>query len=270
MKKFIFSTIFILFTIVILLLPKDIITNKYKIEYEFVETKKISYIYYVKENVLIGVPVEVEDDNKYKLIELVFKYLTEKSNSVESIYHTCLKLNSKLLSYEIRNNDIYLEVTDDFFEVDNDVVLYVLAQVLYTYKELGFDEVFITKNNQVIKQMADVILYNGLTELPVNLDVSTSSIKTKTIKIQYYYKNQTKTFINHIINENNDSINYVVNRLIEFVNKEYDTNIVLVNLVKNKYFLNIELKCKSDDVDVIKKLLMENLDIKEENITIIE
>ena len=184
MKKFIFGTILLLSSISILLLPKDIIPKNYEIEYEVIETKKTSYIYYLEQDMLVGVPVEIAEVNKFKLIEIVFKYLTEKSNSVNPVYHTCLKLNAKLLSYEIRNNDIYLEVTSNFFEIDDKDVLYALAQVLYTYKELGFTEVFITKDNQIIKQMADIILYNGLTELPVNLDVSTSSNQTKIIKIE--------------------------------------------------------------------------------------
>jgi hypothetical protein len=133
MKKFIFSTIFVLSSIVILLLPKDIITKKYEIEYEVIESKKTSYIYYLEHDMVVGVPVELNEDNKFKLIELVFKYLTEKSNSVDPIYHTCLKLNSKLLSYEIRNDDIYLEVTNNFFEINDEDALYALAQVLYTY-----------------------------------------------------------------------------------------------------------------------------------------
>ena len=270
MKKFIFSTILILSSIVILLLPKDIIPKSYEIEYGMIGTKRTSYIYYLEKDMVIGVPVEIQEDNKFKLIELVFKYLTEKSNSVNPMYHTCLKLNSKLLSFEIRDDDIYLEVTSDFFEIDDDDALYALAQVLYTYKELGFTEVFITQDNQVIKQMADVILYDGLTELPVNLDISTSSSQTKTIKIEYYYKNQTKSFINHIINANQDETKYIVEKLINFVNKEYNTHITLINLEKNKYSIKVELQCNNEDSIIIKELLLKNLDINEQNIIITE
>ena len=270
MKKFIFCTILILSSIVILLLPKDIIPKSYEIEYGIIETKKTFYIFYLEKDMIVGVPIEIQEDNKFKLIELVFKYLTEKSNSVNPIYHTCLKLNAKLLSYEIRDDDIYLEVTSDFFKIDDDDALYALAQVLYTYKELGFTEVFITQNNQVIKQMADVILYDGLTELPVNLDISSSSTNVKTIKIEYYYKNQTKSFINHVINANLDETKYIVDKLISFANKEYNTNITLINLKKNKYSINVELQCNDKDSTILKELLIKNLDINEHNIIITE
>ena len=108
------------------------------------------YVYYVKDNKVIGVPIEKKNNDKYELIDLTFKYLTEKSNSVSIDYNTYLNLNAKLSSYEIRGSDIYLEVSDNFFKINNKDILFALAQVLYSYKELGFRDVYITKDKKII------------------------------------------------------------------------------------------------------------------------
>jgi hypothetical protein len=97
MKKYMFLVIFILSTLLILLIPKDIITKNYEIEYEIINPKEKIYVYYIKEGKLIGVPIE-EDGDKFQKIDMVFKYLTEKSNFVSTIYNTNLNLSSKLLS----------------------------------------------------------------------------------------------------------------------------------------------------------------------------
>lgn len=267
MKKYMFCTLFILTSLVILLLPKDIMTKKQEIDYEILEEKAPLYVYYVNNNKIYGVPIECREENKYKLIELAFKYLTEKSNSVDEIYYTCLNLNTKLVSYEVRKNDIYLEVTNNFLEIKEGNVLFALAQVLYSYKELGFDEVYITNNGKIIEQMANVILYDGLDELPVNLDVSTLSHNTKTVKIVYYYKNQTKSFVNHIINFNEDELAFTLKKIIDFVNKEHNTDIKLIQFQKTAQFLTVDLSCKEEDEVIIKKILMNNLNINETNIT---
>ena len=188
MKKYIFFTVFILSTLIILLTPKDIITKEYKIEYELIENKDYIYVYYVSDERLVGVPIYSKEKDKYKLIDLVFKYLTEKSNSVGLEYQTLLNLNSKLLSYELRGKDIYLEIDDNFLNIKNEVTLLALSQLLYTYKELGYKEVFIEHEGEILDQMSSVILYDGLNELPVNLIANTSSVNSKTIKITYYYK----------------------------------------------------------------------------------
>ena len=150
MKKYQVFIILILITLVILLLPKDIITKKNEIFYEVITEDELIYVYYVKDKKVIGVPLRKSNVDKYEQINLTFKYLTEKSNSVSSLYDTYLNLNSKLVSYEIRGDDIYLEVSDNFFDVDKKDIIFILAQVLYSYKELGYSEVYITKDRKIL------------------------------------------------------------------------------------------------------------------------
>ena len=225
------------------------------------------YVYYVKDGNIIGIPLEAQKD-KYENISLAFKYLTEKSNIAPVSYQTNLNLNSKLVSYEIRNNDIYLEVSDEFLSVKPSNTTLLLSQVLYTYKEMGFDEVYILNKGEIIKEMSSVVLANGLTELPVNLIADTTSHNSKTIKVTYYYKNSSKFFINYIVNQDTDELKFKIEKLIEFYNNEYDMNLRLKNVIKDKNYLSIELEGNIKEVEILKELIKKNVDIKNINISV--
>ena len=267
MKIYVFSILLLLSSLIIVLLPKDIITKNYETEYEIINSKEYIYVYYIDNKKLVGIPVEVEVEDRFLLIDVVFKYLTEKSNSV--FYATNLNLNSKLLSYDIRGSSIYLEVNDPFLDIKDEDTLLGLSQLLYSYKELGYKEVYILNNGEVIKQMSNVILYNGLIELPVNLLSNTSSSDSKTIKIIYYYKNNTKSFVNYIVDFNEDETTFILNKLIEFINKEYNSNLKLIEFKKNNYIMSVRISCNESDTKIIKSLISHNLNIKEENIIIV-
>lgn len=268
MKKYMFFVILILTTILILLIPKDIMPDKDEIYYEVISEKDFFYVYYVKDKKVIGVPIEKKNNDKYELIDLTFKYLTEKSNSVGINYDTYLNLSAKLSSYEIRGSDIYLEVSDNFFKIDNEDILFALAQVLYSYKELGFSDVYITKDKKIISNMNNVVMYDGIDELNVNLDIISTKYETKNVKIIYYFEDNSKLFINHIIDSNEDEVTFKMKKLIEFINKEYKTDITLNNYKITKYTLTVDLNCKEKDIEIIKKLLSDNLNIKKDNIII--
>ena len=268
MKKYLFFIIFILFLLVILLIPKDFKNKDNEIYYEVINEKEVFYVYYIKDNKVIGVPIERLNNDKYELIDLTFKYLTEKSNSVGIYYDTYLNLNAELSSYEIRGADIYLEVSDNFFKIDNRDILFALAQVLYSYKELGFSDVYITKDKKIISNMDNVVMYDGIDELNVNLDIISTKYETKNVKIIYYYEDDSKLFINHIIDFHEDEVTFKMKKIIEFINKEYKTEITLNNYKMTKYTITVDLNCKEKDIEIIKKLLSDNLNIKKDNIII--
>lgn len=265
-KKYIFIVLVGLLTIVILLIPKNIIPKEIKIEYEMINEKQTRYIYYLEDDIVVGVPFYNLDGNRYVLIEEVFKYLTEKSNAVAKEYHSELNLSSTLESYEIKGDDIYLEVSDNFFLIDNPLL--ALAQVLYTYKELDFKEVYIINNGLVIEQIENIVMYDGLVELPVNLDITSNTKKTKLIRITYYYKDGKKIFINHIVNSDEDEISFKINKILNFINKENKTNITLTNLIKKDNHLEIYLSCSENDIKIVKQILLKNLKISEKDIII--
>ena len=197
---------------------------------------------------------------------MVFKYLTEKSNFVSTIYNTNLNLSSKLLSYEIRNNDIYLEVNDHFLNIKQANTLLALSQVLYSYKDLGYDEVYILNKGEIIKEMSSVVLDGGLKELPVNLMSNTTSYNSKTIKITYYYKNGTKSFLNYIVNSNIDDLEFKVEKLIDFYNNEYNSSIKLISIMKDIKAIYLKVEGSEQDITLLMNLISKN--IEEKNIHI--
>ncbi len=268
MKKYMFLIVFILFLSIILLLPKDIMNKNNKIDYEIIKDNELLYVYYVTDNKVVGVPLDKDGADKYELIELVFKYLTEKSNSVDKKYHTLLNLNTKLLSYELKAKDIYLEVSDNFFDITKEDTIFVLAQILYSYKELGYEEIYIISDGKILSQMGDVVMIDGLFELAVNLDILSTTYQTKKVKITYYYEDGSKMFVNHIINLGENEMEFTLKKLISFVNKEYKTNVELIDFTKSNYFLVVNLSCRQSDIDTVKSLISKNLGVKEENIVI--
>lgn len=150
MKKYLFLTLLCLFTIIIILIPKDFIPDSGEIEYEIINEKEKYSIYYINDENLISIPLVNKDTDKYELIFEVYKYLTEKSNSASIDYITCLNLNSKLLTYEIIGNHLYLDVTDNFLDIPDDYITFAYAQLYYSYKEIGYSKVYVRINGQII------------------------------------------------------------------------------------------------------------------------
>ena len=147
-------------------------------------------------------------------------------------------------------------------------MIYALAQILYSYKELGYEEVYIVNNGQVIPQIADVVTIDGLTELPVNLEINSSGFERKNIKINYYFKNGTKLFINHIVGKDEDEVKYKVDKIINFVNKEYNIDVELVKVEKLNDRIIISVSCSDKNVDTLKNIIMKNLKVKYNDIII--
>ena len=268
MKKYISIVILTLSTVITILIFDLFITNKKEISYELIQNDSYKYVYYVKDDELIGVPIKMENMSKYELIEVYFEYLSSKSNSVSKEYHTKLVLSSTLLSYEIKNTDLYLEVSDNFFDISSEDITYAIAQIVYSYQEIGYEEIFLIHNKEVVKEMGDIILYNGVSEVAINIQTIATSINRKKVKISYYYKNNTKTFINYFINENQDETTFKLNKIIEFLNTEYMTNITLDNYFKTDDELIIGITCQESDIKLIEKLLFNNFEIDKDNLKI--
>lgn len=242
--------------------------NDITINYELIKEDEVMYVYYIHEEKVIGYPIKTNEKNKFTLIDLAFKYLTEKANSIDEEYYSMLNFNAKLLSYSIRNDSIYLDVNEAFFDIKEDTAINVLSQVLYTYKELGYQKVYVLKNGLIINQIEEVILTNGMEELAVNLDMSNTTKDTKIIKITYQYKDKSKGFINHIVNKSEDEVSFKLNKLVNFINKEYDCNVKLLSYKRVNLDIIVYLSSNDKDIEIIKKMLVQNLKISQENIII--
>ena len=85
MKKYMVSVISLLFIAVMLLLPVNVFKKNIKIDYELEKERVKTYVYYVADKEVVGVPIYDISSNKYTQIKEVFMYLTQKSNYVPSL-----------------------------------------------------------------------------------------------------------------------------------------------------------------------------------------
>lgn len=259
MKKYMICVISLLFVIVLLLLPVNIFKNKIDITYELEKEKNITYVYYVEGIEVVGVPIYNLSSNKYTQIKEVFMYLTTKSNSINEKYETYLNLNTKLVSYEVLNDSIYLEVDDSFFKIKEEKTNLILGQILYTYQELGFKNIYLKHNGNILSQVNSIPTYNGINNLAINVLYKANSTNTKTVKVIYSYKDNSKGFINYIINSDIDNLEFITNDLIEFINLEYDFNVRLISVNKSNNYINLKLKITDEEKEITKKIINENL-----------
>jgi len=259
MKKYMIIVILILFSIVVLLIPNNIFSKKNKLEYGIIDESNPNYVYYLKNDEIVGVPIYTLSTNKYKLIEEVFEYLTSKSNSVSELYETTLNLSSQLLSYEIIGNKIFLDLSNEFMKTESNDIKYALAQIKYSYLELGFEEIYLKNNNKQIIQLNDYVLTNGIGDLPVNINIMARTNSRKVIKVNYFYKDKIKTFINYVIDDTTSEISFVLENLITFLDKEYQKNIELVAINYFDDTLTITIDADDLDQEIIKELIISNI-----------
>ena len=81
------------------------------------------------------------------------------------------------------------------------------------------------------------------------------------------YQNNNKTFMNYIIDLEEDEIKFKLERLISFVNKEYEGNLKLLSFEKNVNELIVLLDGEKNLVDTLEKQLLKNFNC---NVIVVE
>ena len=250
--------IVLLFIITLLLLPMNSIFKTIKINYELKDEANKTYIYYSSNNEIIGVANYNISNNKYERIKEVFQYLTEKSNSVSEKYQTNLNLNSKLVSYEVVSNDIFLEVNEHFFDIENSKALLVLTQINHSYKELGFNDIYLKFNGKILDDFFAIPTYNGIKNMATNVVYLASNTDTKTVKVIYINSDNTKTFVNYIINNNVNNVDFILKQLTQFTKEEYNLELRVVSYVLKDNYVVFNFISDEMDEKLIKEIFDQN------------
>lgn len=261
MKKCYLVFIVLLVFISLSLLPRK---KEIKINYELIKNENKIVIYYVYDDKLFGVPILSYSD-KYQMIEDAFSLLTNKSNMAPLGYNSKLIPSSKLESYEIFNNDLFLDFSNDFYRAKKEDINLVLGQIYYTYLELGYDNVYIVEDGVLVDFIYDAYIANGIgKKLMVNLDIQTPLPASKTISVFYLYPNNTITFTKYLVDENTDEFEFIINKLIKFINKRYGYNIVLdeFKVIDGKMYLT--LSNGKADKDILEQFLLINFELEED------
>ena len=257
LKKYIFAVFLILICLIVIIIPKE----KNDLTYEYLEEKETVIIYYIDNEQVIGINMPKTSLNKFTLIEEVFEYLTSKANT--TYYASYVNLSTKLISYEIRNDAIYLNLTNDFYRIDDSKVDLALAQILYTYKNLSYEKVFIKVEDFLVEQVGNCNISNGILDnLNINYEVVSKTMENKTIRIDYLLQNKNKLFINYLVDKDTDEVSFKVEKIIEFINHEYQTNLKLNSFDKTDFKITIMLDGDTKSFEVLNELLTKNLDFE--------
>lgn len=185
-------------------------------------------IYYItQENRVIGVPVELVSTNVYEKIEEVFQYLTSQSNSVGVAYHTALVPSTYLKTYKVKDKTVTLNVSDDFYRYNKKEIERLLAQILYSYREIGFETVKLEINNVLVEQLENVLLSNGIPDCPtVNIIYETKNTQeAQIVRVKYAYPNGSKIIFHYVIDKAIDKTQFMIEKTIQFLVEEYSTNL---------------------------------------------
>lgn len=136
---------------------KDIVSD-YEIVYEQVQTIEHK-IYYYDETNLVYVNIDFDHDIK---VEDVFDLLTNKSNSIIEDYDTKLIVSTKLIDYEINNNTIILNLSEDFLRYKEEECGEIYNQLKHSYSNIGYSSLVIKINNIHLEKIGFINIKDGI------------------------------------------------------------------------------------------------------------
>ena len=87
-------------------------------------------------------------------------------------------------------------------------------------------------------------------------------MENKTIRIDYLLQNKNKLFINYLVDKDTDEVSFKVEKIIEFINHEYQTNLKLNSFDKTDFKITIMLDGDTKSFEVLNELLTKNLDFE--------
>ena len=75
-------------------------------------------------------------------------------------------------------------------------------------------------------------------------------------------QNKNKLFINYLVDKDTDEVSFKVEKIIEFINHEYQTNLKLNSFDKTDFKITIMLDGDTKSFEVLNELLTKNLDFE--------
>lgn len=132
--------------------------DSYEIVYEKVDTVYHNIYYYDNEK-LVYIEYSFND-----IIEVdhLFDLLTNKSNSIKQDYDTKLIITTKLIDYEVVDNNLVLNVDEEFLRFEVESSYQILSQLRNTFSNLGYEYLFIKVNNESLDFIGNINISNGI------------------------------------------------------------------------------------------------------------
>lgn len=136
---------------------KDRVEN---IEYVYEQRELIDYsVFYYNENELVHVVISVDDE---EYIPMLFNLLTNQSNTIKEDYETKLIVSTKLISYEIEEDNLMINLTEDFLRYKEGDGFKIINQLKNTFSNLGYENLLIKVEGVMLESIDEISIYNGL------------------------------------------------------------------------------------------------------------
>lgn len=132
--------------------------EKYEIVYEQIEQVDHKVYYYDNQKLVY---VSCLFDGKIQ-IDYLFDLLTNKSNSIKESYDTSLVISTQVLDYEIDNQDIYLNLDEEFSRYNEESSYQIYSQIKHTFSNLGYGKIFIKIEGNLLLSIGHIDISNGI------------------------------------------------------------------------------------------------------------
>ena len=253
-KKIIFIILLVILIAVLFLIPKEtyrkIFGKDDNIQTNFEENNEKILVYMCDENnQLLGVNAyvnSIEED----LINQKFDILTKKTGAFKNSYDTSINTMTSLISYELNNDKLSLNVSKEFLESEGRKTV---EQLVWTYCNDEINEVEVLVEGEVINSINGFYFDELSLGMGINLTCETNFIfESKTTTVIEYIDDVIKPVT--YVYKDLDECDFIVSKLFNEIynNKEYDYVISTDSII-------IDLSIETSLSENLKKSIVETI-----------
>lgn len=131
-------------------------------DFEFVyeQVEQVTHkVYYYDSTKLVY--IDIVFDNNVSVVEL-FDLLSNQSNSIKEDYDTKIITSTKLLSYEVVNEELHINLSDDFLRYNEEECFLIYNQLRNTFSNLGYTSLKIKVDDNYLEFIGYINITNGI------------------------------------------------------------------------------------------------------------
>lgn len=217
---------------------------------------KTNSIYLLNEdNYLTKVDVFVEKDKPIDQVKNIIRYLKEDNKKIESTYKGYIPNNTKIIELYIKENILYLNLSDEFLKGNLDIMIPGLIRSILDIKSIKKVDL------KVMGNYIDNYDYLLDDKIPINTRYNINNRKNiKEVLLYYLSKDNNYIPVSEYVNDDREKIEIIIDelkgnndgKLISYLNS--NTKLIDYNEENDILFLNFNNYLKDD-----KKVLNYNL-----------
>ena len=260
-KKIIIVSILIILVVVLLLIPKDVygkIFKKNKNNEPKIEENLVYQTMYVKSmnKYLVGVKVGVkalEED----VVSQKWDILTKDVSLIPSGYSSPIALSTTLLSHEVKDGVLTLNVSEDFLSSEGRLAIECLA---WNYCNDQIKEVVVKVDDKIIDEVGDFYFSRITKEMGTNFTYEAKDLFESSYLTVVYYENDTIRPVTYFFDDTKNIYDYAIAKML----KNEQELVELVNAKGYTYEVNdtelvINLSYGGSFSDEMKQTILETV-----------